>query len=34
VLLVGVNVGVPEYALDPDDGALEPHGYLITLAEE
>jgi hypothetical protein len=34
VLLVGVNVGDPAYAFDPDDEAWEPHGWLVTLAEE
>ncbi|MBX3225694.1 MAG: hypothetical protein KIT84_31045 [Labilithrix sp.] len=34
VMLVGVNVGDPAYAFDPDDGPLEPHGWLVTIAEE
>ena len=34
VLLVGVNVGDPAYAFDPDDGVWEPHGWVVTLAEE
>ena len=34
VLLVGVNVGDPTYQFDPDDAAWEPHGWLVTLAEE
>jgi hypothetical protein len=34
VLLVGVNVGDPSYRFDPDDEAWEPHGWLVTLAEE
>lgn len=34
VLLVGVNVGDPGYAFDPDDEVWEPHGWLVTIAEE
>jgi hypothetical protein len=34
VLLVGVNTGDPAYAFDPDDGTLEPHAWLVTVAEE
>ncbi|MBX3198987.1 MAG: hypothetical protein KF894_12720 [Labilithrix sp.] len=34
VLLVGVNVGDPAYAFDPDDEVWEPHGWLVTVAEE
>jgi hypothetical protein len=34
VLLVGVNVGDPTYHFDPDDVIWEPHGWLVTLAEE
>ncbi len=34
VLIVGVNVGDPTYAFDPDDEVWEPHGWLLTLAEE
>ncbi|MDB4940767.1 MAG: hypothetical protein JWP97_301 [Labilithrix sp.] len=34
VLLVGTNVGDPSYRFDPDDEAWEPHGWLVTLAEE
>jgi hypothetical protein len=34
VLLVGVNVGDPAYAFDPDDEVWEPHGWLVTIAEE
>lgn len=34
VVLVGVNVGDPAYAFDPDDEVWEPHGWLVTLAEE
>jgi hypothetical protein len=34
VLLVGVNTGDPAYAFDPDDEALEPHAWLVTVAEE
>lgn len=34
VLLVGVNVGDPAYQFDPDDAVWEPHGWLVTLAEE
>lgn len=34
VMLVGVNVGDPAYAFDPDDEVWEPHGWLVTLAEE
>ena len=34
VLLVGVNVGDPAYAFDPDDAVWEPHGWVVTLAEE
>lgn len=32
VLLVGVNVGDPAYAFDPNDEVWEPHGWLATLA--
>ncbi len=34
VMLVGVNVGDPAYAFDPDDEVWEPHGWLVTIAEE
>ena len=34
VMLVGVNVGDPAYAFDPDDEVWEPHGWLVTVAEE
>jgi hypothetical protein len=34
IMLVGTNVGDPAYAFDPDDEAWEPHGWLVTLAEE
>lgn len=34
ILLVGVNVGDPAYAFDPDDEVWEPHGWVLTLAEE
>lgn len=34
VMLVGVNVGDPAYAFDPDDDVWEPHGWLVTVAEE
>lgn len=34
VLLVGVNTGDPGYAFDADDGDLEPHAWLVTVAEE
>jgi hypothetical protein len=34
LLLVGVNAGDPAYQFDPDDGIWEPHGFLVTLAEE
>jgi hypothetical protein len=34
ILLVGVNVGDPAYRFDPDDEAWEPHGFIVTLAEE
>ncbi|MDF2693140.1 MAG: hypothetical protein K0S65_1523, partial [Labilithrix sp.] len=34
ILLVGVNVGDPAYAFDPDDEVWEPHGWLVTVAEE
>jgi len=34
VLLVGVNVGDPAYRFDPDDEVWEPHGWLLTTAEE
>lgn len=34
VLLVGVNTGDPAYAFDPDDEVWEPHGWLVTIAEE
>ena len=34
VLLVGVNTGDPGYAFDPDDEVLEPHSWLVTVAEE
>ncbi len=34
VLLVGVNVGDPTYPFDPDDEVWEPHGWLVTVANE
>ncbi len=34
VMLVGVNVGDPGYTFDPDDEVFEPHGWLVTLAED
>jgi len=34
VMLVGVNVGDPAYRFDPDDETWEPHGWLVTIAEE
>jgi hypothetical protein len=34
ILLVGVNAGDPACAFDPDDQAWEPHGWLVTVAEE
>lgn len=34
VMLVGVNVGDPAYAFDPDDEVWEPHGWTVTIAEE
>ena len=34
VLLVGVNTGDPAYTFDPDDEVWEPHGWLVTIAEE
>ncbi|CAN5899929.1 hypothetical protein BH11MYX4_BH11MYX4_46510 [soil metagenome] len=34
IMLVGVNVGDPAYRFDPDDEVWEPHGWLVTLAEE
>ncbi len=34
ILLVGVNVGDPAYGFDPDDEFWEPHGWLLTIAEE
>jgi hypothetical protein len=34
VMLVGVNVGDPAYAFDPDDEVWEPHGWVLTVAEE
>ncbi len=34
ILLVGVNVGDPTYAFDPDDDVWEPHGWLVTIADE
>jgi hypothetical protein len=34
ILLVGVNVGDPAYAFDPDDEVWEPHGWLVTVAPE
>lgn len=34
VLLVGVNVGDPAYAFDPDDEVWEPHAWVLTVAEE
>lgn len=32
VLLVGVNLGDPKWAFDPDDGVWEPHGWMVTVA--
>jgi hypothetical protein len=34
ILLVGTNVGDPSVAFDPDDEEWEPHGWLVTVAEE
>jgi hypothetical protein len=34
ILLVGVNTGDPAYAFDPDDDVFEPHGFLLTVAED
>lgn len=34
LLLVGVNAGDPAYTFDPDDEVWEPHGWLLTVAEE
>ncbi len=34
VLVVAVNAGDPAYPFDPDDEVWEPHGWLLTLAEE
>jgi hypothetical protein len=34
IMLVGVNVGDPSYRFDPDDEVWEPHGWLVTIAEE
>jgi hypothetical protein len=34
ILLVGVNTGDPAYAFDPDDDVFEPHGFLLTIAQE
>jgi hypothetical protein len=34
IMLVGVNVGDPAYGFDPDDEVWEPHGWIVTLAEE
>lgn len=34
ILLVGVNLGDPAYAFDPDDEVWEPHGFAVTVAEE
>lgn len=34
LLLVGVNVGDPTYGFDPDDEVWEPHGFVVTIAEE
>ena len=34
ILLVGMNAGDPSYRFDPDDEVWEPHGWLVTLAEE
>ncbi len=34
LLLVGINAGDPAYAFDPDDDVWEPHGWLLTIAEE
>jgi hypothetical protein len=34
VLLVGVNAGDPAYRFDPDEEVWEPHGWLVTLAEQ
>ncbi len=34
VMLVGVSVGDPAYRFDPDDEVWEPHGWLLTIAEE
>lgn len=31
LLLVGVSLGDPRFPFDPDDGAWEPHGYMVTL---
>lgn len=34
ILIVGVNIGDPAYGFDPDDEVWEPHGFVVTLAEE
>lgn len=34
VVLVGVGTGDPFHRFDPDDAVWEPHGWLVTLAEE
>lgn len=34
VVLVGVGNGDPFHRFDPDDAVWEPHGWLVTLAEE
>jgi len=34
VLVVGVNVGDPDHAFDPDAQRWEPHGWLLTVAAE
>jgi hypothetical protein len=34
VLLVGAAVGDPSYRFDPDDAVWEPHGWLLSIAEE
>ena len=33
VMLVGVNLGDPAYAFDPDDEVWEPHGWMVTVSE-
>lgn len=33
VMLVGVNVGDPTYAFDPDDEVWEPHAWMVTVSE-